>query len=314
MKINHRAFTIVELLISMLVMSLVMAITYPPFIKLLTSTKVEASTAESHMDKITSLELMRLDLEHAFFGIGTNETNTPLIWDNTNKVLTIHSTLNNSNSETLGWLIFDCDANTTQLSSVVVEDQRSSSNTCMMILDDERKYEKLTRLSASCSGAGDPGCCPGKGIYMGMQVKNSTDLTCSSLRSTAISYKMSTSSTPDYCANHTSSMLRAVNSGSGDPLLNCVADFTVRFDLDTNGNGQIDQAFTDTAPTSTSDILDRVKNIHVYMLAQIGKKDKNLHSQNDYSDGLVTLSAGSITDYEQYRWKLIRISGKPMNW
>lgn len=302
---NRKGFTLVEMLVAVMIMGIICALTYPAFLKLLTGSKGETSSNQAHLDKVTSLELIRLDLEHASFGIAIDDATPPLTW--AANALTIHSTIDNTNRASIGWLMYNCSAAGVPLSTSLVtntDNREDSTNTCITLLDADRKFSGLTETTQNC---------PGKGIYTAFPVSNSTDPTCSSETYTSVSYSLSATNTLSSCAQGTRNLLRAVGGGAGAPILNCVADFDVRFELDTNGDGTVDTA-QNSPPATTTQILNQVKNIEMFVLMQAGNKDENLNS-NETLNLDVTLSKASVTeDPSKYRWKVVRISGKPMSW
>lgn len=84
-------------------------------------------------------------------------------------------------------------------------------------------------------------------------------------------------SVPQRCAPGTGVLVKAVLGAGGAftllPLLDCVADFQVAYLVDTDGNGVIDNA----AVTSGADALqvrNLVREIRVYVLAHDGQRDR----------------------------------------
>jgi hypothetical protein len=119
------------------------------------------------------------------------------------------------------------------------------------------------------------------------------------------------------------------HSGGYDeyPLLNCVADMQVGFDLDTGYSSTL-------TGMSAADIRDRLKGVKVYILAHEGKKDRNysyppIDSTNAIFVGpyigttpstvegrMWTQAAMAQTfglDWKNYRWKVYTIVGRPKN-
>ncbi|SHO45723.1 prepilin-type N-terminal cleavage/methylation domain-containing protein [Desulfopila aestuarii] len=303
---NNKGFTLIELLISVVILGVISSLTYPAFVKLLNGSKVETSSSEAMLDKMNTLELIRLDLEHANYGIATDDATPPLTWTAATKTLAINSTINNTNQASIGWLLYNCGSAIASLStSLVLDSREDSTNTCVSLLDIDRKFAILTRTTQTC---------PDKGVYTAFPVSNSSDPTCSAERYTTVSYTLSTGNTLSTCAQGTRNLLRAVGGAAGEPVLNCVADYDVRFELDINGDGTVDSVQS-TPPGTTPQILSQVKNIELYVLMQASKKDPNLTSnENLFIDASLTLSKASVTeDPSKYRWKVVRISGKPMS-
>lgn len=142
---------------------------------------------------------------------------------------------------------------------------------------------------------------------------------------------------PDGCAPNTGVLRKAVLNHSGTftggifPILDCVADMQVVYALDNdedgdfvNGEGTPADAYTDTlAGLTATQIRTRVKEIRVYILAHEGQRDANytypnnsiaIPSASDPATGLGrTFDLTTITNYQNYRWKLYSIVVRPNN-
>lgn len=306
---NNKAFTLVEILIATFIMSLVLTFAYPPLISMITASKVESFSNEAHLDKITGTELIRMDFEHANFGIGVNEANLPISWDSANDVFQLNTTLNNTNQSTIGWALYDCSSggNLRKNGGNLIKDRRQDdTNTCLTLLDSNRNYLGVFSTSDTC---------PGNDVYTAFPLGVTAVNPCKSQHYSSIRYSLS--GIPNYlpeCAQGTQNLLRSVDGSSGVPILNCIADINFTFDLDTDTNGTID-SFSATAPPTTNaqDVLEQVKNINMFILLQAGKKDDTLNSNENITID-ANLSKAGITAPEKYRWKVVRVSGKPMSW
>jgi hypothetical protein len=117
------------------------------------------------------------------------------------------------------------------------------------------------------------------------------------------------------------------NRGPGMPLLDCVADMQVIYRLDRDGDGNIDSEtdiLNDLAgtPLTAQQIREQMKEVRVYILAHEGQKDLNYTYPNNTVDvgefGLGSVGANAfdlttITDWQNYRWKVYRLVVKPNN-
>jgi len=137
------------------------------------------------------------------------------------------------------------------------------------------------------------------------------------------------------CAPGTGVLYRGEVSQGGDfspvPVLDCVADLQVIFLLDTNGDGQPDLHTDDISNLSAADIRAQVKEVHVYILAQQGKKDagfsypnseivvgdphfRNLGSVwNTTNTNQYNLVTTFGSDWMHYHWKVYTIVAQPKN-
>ncbi|MBI4697931.1 MAG: PilW family protein [Nitrospirae bacterium] len=137
---------------------------------------------------------------------------------------------------------------------------------------------------------------------------------------------------PSRCATGTGILYKGtVNQSDGEitelPLLDCVANMQVVFNLDTDINGtpdKYDNAASISAFTA-EDIREQVKEVRVYILAHEGQKDLSFTYPNATVDipaapdpgsayGInFDFNANGITDWQNYRWKLYTMVLKPSN-
>ena len=133
---------------------------------------------------------------------------------------------------------------------------------------------------------------------------------------------------PEECATGTHTLARGIMMQSNGsiqkyPILNCVADFQVAFGLDTNLDGSIDTWTQDITDKRANQIRKELKQIRVYLLVQVGKKDRNyLYPSStvmvgEMIDGnmvgRVFNLSDKIEDYKHYRWQVIKLVLIPMN-
>lgn len=131
---------------------------------------------------------------------------------------------------------------------------------------------------------------------------------------------------PSDCAYGTYTLARAVMRQSDGsvvnyPLLHCVADFQVYFELDTNGDGVIDNCTQDLTSFSAKQIRKELKEVRVFLLVQNGIKDMNYSfpystvSVGDNSSicGAQSFDMTRIHDYMHYRWKVLSVVAVPKN-
>ncbi|ACM21417.1 type IV pilus minor pilin PilW [Geotalea daltonii FRC-32] len=114
------------------------------------------------------------------------------------------------------------------------------------------------------------------------------------------------------------------------PLLDCVGDMQVAFELDLLNDGNITYAKNLDGYTAKT-IRESLKRVRVYILAHEGGRDRNfIYPVNDTSKALVvgdpafTVSFGRIwsaadlaarfgPDWQNYRWKIYTLAIKPTN-
>ncbi len=133
------------------------------------------------------------------------------------------------------------------------------------------------------------------------------------------------------CAVGTGVLYKAtLNHGSGAlntpmPILDCVADMQVVYAMDNDEDGDFENgtggdAYTNSlAGLTAQQIRTRVKEVQVYILAHEGQRDPNFTFNNFTGAGNSVIVGRSsvfgndfdlttITDYENYRWKVYTIS------
>lgn len=294
---DRKGFGLVEVLVSMTVLLIILGITYTSFNSLLKGFKRESKSIETQVEKSSALELVRLDIEHAGYGISANCSDKIMELNGTTSFI-IRSTLNNTNEKTRGWVIRNCLTNST-----VVDKREDTSN-------DDLVY--LTLANKTFVANSDISSCPGSDVYIAFPYDSSGD-GCESDPQfcTKITYSLSSNQPLSKCHPGTYNLLRSVNSAAGTPILNCVADVALRFDLDTNNDGIVDVTSASSLPSTNSALRSQLKNVKVYLLVQEGQEDKKYTFSGSTTIDGVTLSRPSNSDH--YRWKIIKLSIKPLN-
>ncbi len=333
---NKQGFTLIELIVTMMIMAFVLALTGPVYTRLLTGVKEESISSEIYHDLVNSLELIRLDIEHAGFGIARDETTLPIAWNEGTQTLELRSTLNNTNQTTMGWALLNCTTAGAGITTgtYIVNQKETPGLRSMVLRDKDNNFAGLaTPGNYNCPAALAAG--PGPGIYSAYPFDSGVANGCGGVNNggtsswcTRIRYLPSASfgaptSRAD-CAQGTFDLLRMVGNGAGDPIVNCVADFRVRFDVDSDGTGSITAGEFELAavptPATAGPLVDAVKNMEFIFLVQAGQRDDDLNTNpNTTVAGVTTatdtvLSAAGVTNANNYRWKVLKISGKPMSW
>ena len=305
---NSRGYTIVEILVTMVIVSIIIGIAFYSYNKLTVNLRSQSSSTESSMDKLVGLELVRLDIETAGYGIAVNETDPPVEWDNASGALVLRSTMNNTKSETFGWVFLKCQLGLQwNSSSVLALDERGdTTNNSLVFLDYRGKLAFSTSTSTTC---------PHDGHYIGYPIDSSVPSGCTNQTCTKIAYTLSSTQNLNTCAAGTKNLLRKVGSGNGTPVLNCVADWELRFGLDTDGDGGVDSVVDGTSiPTAHDDVRDQLKYISFYALVQNSQFDRNYNYGNNVTvDGITLSFPGSCTKCPNYHWKVINKTIKFMN-
>jgi len=329
----RKGYTIIEFLVTMVIVFIVLSGAYIAFTRLMGGFKGETESVETQIELSVSLELMRLDIEHAGYGIGEDQNIVPVEIDGNEFI--IRSVLNNTRQSTIKWALLDCSGASP---SRIAGDSISSSQEVVFLGAGNRHFVSN----------GVFGTCPGGGIYVAIPYEASTALggTGGVQAYNEIIYRLSTTSPNPLqtCHRDTRNLLRVVGSGRGTPLLNCVADWRVTFDIDRDGDGNVDVfdgAFEipSPAPNHEDDLdLDNdgivtpeevrrgLRKVNVYVLVQEGSRDPDYTFTNTVScttspsgacvrvdTGAGTLDLNLPLGYENYRWKTVKLFVKPMN-
>lgn len=303
-KRNKKGFTIIEILVTLIIVALLLSAAYFTYIKIFGSYKEESESIEQQLEKVVGFELLRLDLEHIGYGVAYDATDKIIEWNNTQHILTIRSTLNNTNQSTFGWIL--C-AN----GSLINDERKDTSNNNIVFIDTLTGLYNSVVTSLTC---------PSIGVYIGFPI--STNANSCQVGSTntcnTITYRKTNSNLPAHCNPNTFDLLRAVNGGSGNPFLHCIVDFVVTFDLDTDNDGTADsfgqnQPAIDTngnGQIDNSEIRAQLKRINFYAVMQEG----GLNADYVYPSSSISIDGITFNlpaNYQHYRWKAIKISVRP---
>ena len=338
----RKGFTIIELLVTMVIIFVVLGGAYVAFINLLKGFKRESKSIETQVETSVALELLRLDVEHAGYGIGEDQGDLPVEVDNIDTSasdtlypnkdrLIVRSVLNNTNQSTISWALIDCSTSFTK----VAGDGISSGTSVVFLGAGNREF-----VANGTYDEGNASACPGAGFYITVPYDSSVASGCATQYCNQIIYVLSNSQNLSTCHPNTRNLLRAVGGSAGNPLINCVADWEVRFDIDRDGDGSVDVYdgyfndgsgsqdldLDDDGSVTAMEIRNGLKKVNLYVLVQEGGRDPNYIFTNTVScttsaSGAcvqVDTGAGNIdlslpTDYQNYRWKVLKLFVKPMN-
>ncbi|WP_029523356.1 prepilin-type N-terminal cleavage/methylation domain-containing protein [Persephonella sp. KM09-Lau-8] len=303
-KRNKKGFTIIEILVTLIIVALLLSAAYFTYIKIFGSYKEESESIEQQLEKVVGLELLRLDLEHIGYGVAYDATDKIIEWNNTQHILTIRSTLNNTNQSTFGWIL--CADG-----SLINDERKDTSNNNIVFIDTLTGLYNSVVTSLTC---------PSIGVHIGFPIATNAN-SCqvgSTNTCNTITYRKTNSNLPSHCNPNTFDLLRAVNGGSGNPLLHCIVDFVVTFDLDTDNDGTADsfgqnQPATDTngnGQIDNSEIRAQLKRINFYAVMQEG----GLNADYVYPSSSINIDGITFNlpaNYQHYRWKVIKISVRP---
>jgi prepilin-type N-terminal cleavage/methylation domain-containing protein len=385
---TEKGFTLVELLITMVIFVLVIAGASQIFTGLLTQFKQQSKIAETNIEGIVGLEILRQDIEHSGYGLpwlipagityseasgspantfndasnapraiisGNNMTySSPNNIFNGSDYLVIKAVNVARNDAAQKWTRLSSDGSKRNELSGSPSFADSGSSTDRVIVISPGSTDANSR-SLSVSGTAfyttynntssfAPTDATETRIIYG--VDPDTDLKMPFNRADYYIRKFDSNGkdiVPSRCATNTGVFEKVVvNQGDGRltnflPLLDCVADMQVIYQLDMNDDGTIGtQANADGSSVSSSEgataatvqatlasaslLRQRLKEVRVYILAHEGQRDVNYTYPNStIYVGDTGIGSGRnfnltvITDYQNYRWKIYTIVVKPNN-
>ncbi len=313
---GQRGITLIELLVAVAISILLVGAIYQTYISLFRGARTVSETEESFLERQLSVELIRLDIEHAGYGIAYDEPNLPLVWNDAGKTLTIRSVLNSIAELGSPWAVANCSSG--GCSFVINPYGLSQTETLIFLSADTKSFVAQDTLN-NLSGV--------SGVLLAIRYDGAPSGGCSTQDCYLIEYSLSNNRLPS-CHPSTRNLVRTVNGGSASPLISCVSDFKVTFDLDTDGDGFVDSFDSTTIPDVNGDsVIDRsdletaIKRVNVYVAFHEGEKDPSFSFSpssgcSSYSNciiyGNVELELPS-SDYQNYRWRVLKISVKPKN-
>ncbi len=330
----RRGFTLIELLVAILIVSILLGGAYVTYIALVKGFGREAKSVETQIETAVGLELLRLDIEHAGYGVGEDQPDLP-VFSPAPDSLWIRSVLNNtrlirdSSGNPIHWSLVEClsAGGTPQVISGDDVTSLPPGTGLVFIGAANRVYIGTTN-----------GTCPNVGVFVAMPYDTNVASGCLNQFCNIISYFLSAAQPLQTCNPNTRNLLRAVGAGQGQPLINCVADVRFTFDVDTDGDGRVDlrdanfQALDLDGDTNiTADEVRRgLKLVNVYLLIQEGGFDRDFRFRNfrpctvPPADPRLSQScvlANPTTGVElylpqnftNYRWKVLKLSVIPMN-
>lgn len=311
---RKNGFTIFELLVVIIISLTILGGAFTTYTKFLREFKGESESEESFLEKVVGSELIRLDLEHIGFGLSKNETVLPIDWNINTKILTIYSSLNNTNKKTYGFVFVDCSSGNWP-SGFGPGDCNEEDIACDKRADTSNNYLiYINSVTKDYVATGTFGTCPGTGVYIGIPYDSSVNNACNNGYCYKISYALSQNQTYSHCHPNTKNLTRSINDQLPQPLVYCVSDFVIKFDLDTDGDGVIDTTAdkpSNEATVTPAGIKSQLKQIKVYLLVQEGGLDKDYRFQGNTNIDGITLQLPQ--NYLHYRWKVYKLVVKPMN-
>jgi prepilin-type N-terminal cleavage/methylation domain-containing protein len=309
---RNEGFTLIELLIVIAIFGIVLAGTSQMVVSMLTTHRQQSKIAETNIEGIIGLELLRQDLGKAGYGLPwngltsyTEATGNPYNlndasnpprgivskndggWNNTD-YLVIKAANVATNTACNKWTFLSPDnVSTLWTSSTPTSDNFVNTDRVIILTPGSPSAEDTARtlvtsgafFAQSGSTSALASAMTSTGIVYG--IDPNTDLRMPFNRADFY-VKQPTTGMPQRCAAGTGILYKAiVNQSDGNltemPLFDCVADMQVIYRYDPTGSGVLQN--TNDIQTSTAwtaqVIRDQVKEVRVYILAHEGQRDTN---------------------------------------
>jgi len=309
---KEAGFTLIELLVTMVIFVLAIAAASQMFVGQLTQFKQQGKIAETNIEGIIGLELLRRDIEHAGYGLPWN-MNGANYSEAVNDAATAHNdTLFNDSTTNPPRAILSGNGIGINGSDVlVVKAVNVATNdaaqrwTRLGTGDDKRNglsgdnfanTDRVIVISPGSTDANRRTLTLVNGLF---NATYNTTLTFAPADNTETNiiygvddntnlrmpfnradYYIRTPATnmPTRCATGTGILYKATINQSGGglwelPILDCVADMQIVFRSDTNGDGIIDTSTDDLAGLDAKAVREQVKEVRVFILAHEGQRN-----------------------------------------
>ena len=320
-----RAFSLIELLITLVITIVVLATIYSSYILLFKKYVRETRKLSVSMSTILGSEILNQDLEHAGYGISIKAQNPPITFekDISGRIkLILRSTYLVSDQSTKGWAILKCSSGNHPVPVSYSQWPLPSNYVVLMDLE-ENIVKPYTKLSSFI--------CSTNEYFLAFPVPRITfkskheSFVCLHPEQACaiVEYYLDKSNAVNPSCQDLFVLKRRVSwklkngkpNGKGKPFLDCVADFQIRIDwknrkyidpLDTR-----DPDYSEIHTDSFSDFRENLKLVHIYLLIRKGGKDPNYIYTGSTKIDNVKLHLPP--NYKHYHWKVVKLSIKPIN-
>jgi prepilin-type N-terminal cleavage/methylation domain-containing protein len=334
---NEKGTTLVELLVTLVIFSIVIAGVYGIYTAQVRLSTREYRLAESEMEHQIFKSIIDRDISMAGYGIADNYGSlafNPIqisATDGTPDTLTLRGTAIGLLSRAAQGWTYITDTSTSPPSSRSWADNRENVESGDRVLYMEPNSKEILGTGIYTFPAGYPSTAERGSLVYDLHKVSATNPYY------AVKYLLG-GTAPSNCAQGTQNLLRAESRNNDppvaaerEPILNCVRDFQVAFGLDTNEDGNIDlwdDGGVQTATyTTTKTISARLKQVRAYILVQVANRDPDYTYTNpdpayaanpdriwvgDFDLGTgreITLS----TEQRRYRWRVVSSGITPRN-
>ncbi len=337
---DNKGFTLVEVMVSLMILVVVLTAVSGLFGLVLGQYKQQSKIAETGMERIMGLEILRQDIAHAGHGLPWNNISAFSYTEAASGTFNDippnapRAVLSNNNLEIFGsdrlivkaasvgidpacrrWTLLDS-TGATRVWSPGSENLVAGNR--VVILDpgateDTRRSLVASGVDFTAMGMYTPLNAGETRIVYG--IDNGLGLRMPYNRA---EFYIDNTSVPQMCAPNTGVLVKAVVSHvSGAlsaplPLLDCVADFQVQYRLDSDRDGVIETTADDIAaspPYNAKAIREQLKEVRVFILAHEGQRDRAY----THPASTITVAGHANNVDTQFRWRLYEMVVKPIN-
>ena len=303
-------FTLIELLVTMVVFVIAIAAASQMFINMLTQFKQQGKIAESNIEGIVGLELLRRDIGHAGYGLPWNIGVAYLEADNFADTIQNETAYNDAAAprafvsgdgvglngsdvlviKALNISTDDAAQRWTRLGFGNVKRDDLSGDTLIgtdlvIIVSPGSTTANSRTLVGTTTYSATGGLAPADNTetYL-IYAVDSANLRMPFNRADYY-IRIPAANLPTRCAGGTGILYKAtVSHGTGGvaagglrelPILDCVADMQVIYRLDTDNDGTAEFVTTSLAGFTAADIKDQVREVRAFILTHEGRRDAN---------------------------------------
>ncbi|MCA1980628.1 MAG: prepilin-type N-terminal cleavage/methylation domain-containing protein [Calditerrivibrio sp.] len=306
---RYKAYSLIELLVTISIMLIVLSAVYLTYISMLKGYKRESAIGGKIIEEQIGIEILRKDITLAGLGLSDNTIPISISGSGDNITLTLYSTQSPSSDKTQGYIMLRFDNATNSWNNI--SDQRvDKTNNNLIVLDGYRK--KWTKGTLSSGNISQTSPYPNNNhIAFGYPLINLTN------DYETIEYKIG-GTPPARCNPSTKNLIRGTI-----PILNCVKGFKVYLGADTNNDGSADSYYDNmsvAAFDNVTKIYNNLQTISIFILTHDGGKDNSFNfggnsitfADSEIGENIV-FSLNGVTDYQNYRWKVLKVSGRAVN-
>lgn len=339
---GRKGFTLVELLVVMAILFMVLTSAFSLFLDLLGTYKQQAKLAESGVERMIGLDLLRQDIERAGYGLpwrfpsgfSYSEAASGTLNDAPSNpprgVVSANNTgLNGSDrlvvkSAAVGidplcrrWTLLSS-TGTPRTWSPASENLAAGDR---VIVIDPGSSEDSKRTLVVSGGSFHAAYPPGSGFAPSVSgetrvVYGIEDAASLRMPFNRAEYFIDNTGVPAHCASGTGVLVKRLVShsdgslGPAFPLLDCVAGMEVEYGRDADDDGAVDAVvYDDVSTLDAPAVRGQVREVRVYLLAQEGQRDADYtHPVNP-----VNLRGQNIAVDAHYRWRVHELVVKTLN-